>query len=289
MTGVLRKAVEKWREFEESLRAKDPTLTEFRKEALENANPDWETIRRQAQMQEDIARHNEEVLKASLTKRAFNIVNNSNYGLGGVVGVTPSNLYCDGNEVGDIRYNDPKKKPKATSEQAQEAIESNDIYSRAKAAILKAQEKQVAYGLDKYPEPLTATTWTMLETFDHLIDESIDKLHYLVMLRVKMEDLANAELEELKSAYETAGYTSETTRKDDAETLFDSYVIGGADMDGDVACTTEPLILSLTEGRDIHESAEYECDGSTLIKVVLSSEGTDEILRQIKAWEESNK
>lgn len=269
MTGVLRKAVEKWREFEENLRVKDPTLTEFHKEAL-----DWEAIRRQEQMQEDIARHNEEVLKATLTKRLFN---------------NPNNLYCDGNEIGDIRYNDPKKKPKATSEQAQEAIESNDIYSRAKAAILKAQEKQVAYGLDKYPEPLTATTWTMLETFDHLIDESIDKLHYLVMLRVKMEDLANAELEELKSAYETAGYTSETTRKDDAESLFDSYVMGGADMDGDVAYSTEPLILSLTEGRDIHESAEYVCDGSTLIKVVLSSEGTDEILRQVKAWEESNK
>ena len=285
MTGVLRKAVEKWREFEENLRFKDPTLTNLHYQA--RVDKDLETLEwreRQEQMQEDIARHNEEVLKAALTNR-----NNLNYGLGGTIGVNPNNLYCDGNEIGDIRYKDPKKKPKATSEQAQEAIESNDIYSRAKAAILKAQEKQVAYGLDKYPEPLTATTWTMLETFDHLIDESIDKLHYLVMLRVKMEDLANAELEELKSAYETAGYTSETTRKDDAESLFESYVMGGADMDGDVAYSNEPLILSLTEGRDIHESAEYTCDGSTLIKVVLSSEGTDEILRQVKAWEESNK
>ncbi len=46
----------------------------------------------------------------------------------------------------------------------------------------------MAYGLEKYPEPLNADTWSIIETIDHIIDETIDKLHYLVMLRIKFEN-----------------------------------------------------------------------------------------------------
>jgi hypothetical protein len=53
--------------------------------------------------------------------------------------------------------------------------------------ILHVQAKQVAYGLDKYPEPLNPNTWNINETVDHILDESMDKLHYLVMLRIKLE------------------------------------------------------------------------------------------------------
>lgn len=102
---------------------------------------------------------------------------------------------------GDARYNNPKVEPKASEEQVAETIESTEIYRQARlaviradvlspearTAILMAQEKQVSYGLDKYPEPLNANTWDIEETIEHIMDESIDKLHYLVMLRIKLE------------------------------------------------------------------------------------------------------
>ena len=47
----------------------------------------------------------------------------------------------------------------------------------------------MVYGIDKYPEPLNPNTWSMIETINHAIDEGIDKLHYLVMLIVKMEQV----------------------------------------------------------------------------------------------------
>jgi hypothetical protein len=101
----------------------------------------------------------------------------------------------------DTRYNVPKQKPKASSELVEKTIKSTEIYRRARLAImqpkemhpetrmnmLQAQRKQVAYGIDKYPEPLNADTWSTVETIDHIIDESIDKLHYLIMLNIKHE------------------------------------------------------------------------------------------------------
>lgn len=98
---------------------------------------------------------------------------------------------------GDARYNQPKQAPKADEKLVEDTIEKTEIYKRAKESILKAQQKQVAYGLDKYPEPLNADTWSIIETIDHIIDESVDKLHYLTMLRIKYERIAERELEEL--------------------------------------------------------------------------------------------
>ena len=103
--------------------------------------------------------------------------------------------------MGDIRYNQPKEAPITSEEIVEVTIVSTEIYRQARLAIiqdqlltpesrtsiLQAQAKQVAYGLDKYPEPLNANTWDTSETIDHILDESIDKLHYLVMLRIKLE------------------------------------------------------------------------------------------------------
>ena len=103
--------------------------------------------------------------------------------------------------MGDIRYNQPKEAPKASEEQIEETIITTEIYRQARLAIIRdqiltpeartailmAQGKQVAYGIDKYPEPLNANTWDIEETVEHILDESIDKLHYLVMLRIKLE------------------------------------------------------------------------------------------------------
>src|SRR5690606_14878576 len=89
-------------------------------------------------------------------------------------------------EEGDARYNVPKQEPKVPEEDITRTIQTNSIYSKAKEVILNAQRRQVAYGLEKYPEPLNANTWSTVETIDHIIDESIDKLHYLVMLRERL-------------------------------------------------------------------------------------------------------
>lgn len=110
-------------------------------------------------------------------------------------------IYIDGQPVGDTRYNVPKAPPETDSELVEETIMNTEIYRRARLAvvqahflsgesrtsILEAQRKQVAYGLDKYPEPLNPNTWTIGETVEHIMDESIDRLHYLIMLRIKLE------------------------------------------------------------------------------------------------------
>lgn len=111
-------------------------------------------------------------------------------------------IYIDGQPVtADTRYNTPKEAPKASEELVEETIMNTEIYRRARlavvqaqflsgesrTAILEAQRKQVAYGIDKYPEPLNPNTWTIGETVEHIMDESIDRLHYLIMLRIKLE------------------------------------------------------------------------------------------------------
>lgn len=89
-------------------------------------------------------------------------------------------------EEGDSRYREPKKAPKVMGSLVEETIENTAIYKEAKELILNAQRKQVAYGIEKYPEPLNPNSWDTVETIDHIIDESIDQLHYLVMLRMKL-------------------------------------------------------------------------------------------------------
>lgn len=86
----------------------------------------------------------------------------------------------------DTRYNVPKSTHKASDEAINKAIDETEIYKEAKEWILGAQMGQVGYGIDKYPETLQESSWTILETLDHIIQESVDKLHYEVMLRIKI-------------------------------------------------------------------------------------------------------
>src|SRR5690606_14089473 len=78
----------------------------------------------------------------------------------------------------DVRYNVPKAAPNASQADVDAVIEANPIYREVREGSLDAQRRQVAYGLDKYPEPLNASTWTTIETIDHIISETQDKLHY---------------------------------------------------------------------------------------------------------------
>lgn len=95
-------------------------------------------------------------------------------------------------EEKDTRYNDPKGKPQATSEEIERAISENMIYSKVRELMMETgvgetgldvQRQQVGYGLVKYPETLNGDTWSTVETIDHILEESVDRLHYLVMLR----------------------------------------------------------------------------------------------------------
>jgi hypothetical protein len=122
-------------------------------------------------------------------------------GLGGDVMKAYSNEHGIIVTNGDTRYNVPKAAPKVSPELVEKTIRETEIYRRARLAIMKrqdaspeakmdmlqAQRKQVAYGIDKYPEPLNADTWSSVETINHIMDESIDKLHYLIMLNIKLE------------------------------------------------------------------------------------------------------
>ena len=96
----------------------------------------------------------------------------------------------EGLEMGDKRYNKPKMFPKIPDEIVEQAIKDNDIYSEVRDLMLNAQRKQVAYGLEKYPETLNQDSWGTIETIEHIIEETVDQLHYLVMLKNKMMRIA---------------------------------------------------------------------------------------------------
>lgn len=88
----------------------------------------------------------------------------------------------------DKRYLIPKEEHGIPEELIDQAIEDNDIYREVRQHILNMQKRQVGYGMKKYPQTLNKDSWTVVETIDHIIEESVDKLHYLVMLRQKLID-----------------------------------------------------------------------------------------------------
>lgn len=191
------------------------------------------------------------------------------------------------NSVKDMRYNEPKGKPQVARDVIDQTIEETEIYKRAKELILNAptpvgytdeqwqeakaqtfdaQREQVGYGLDKYPEPLNADTWTIIETLDHSISEKIDDLHYSVMLRMKLEKEAREESEDTIKIYTDSGlnavlteegrlrfkgarYPAELNKFENGEIKFNHEVptphwllqgtgqgfMSGADHDGDIA------------------------------------------------------
>ena len=190
----------------------------------------------------------------------------------------------------DTRYYEPKEKPKASRELVDKTVRDTEIYRRAKLAILSdsdltvhskevilnAQRKQVAYGIDKYPEPLNPNTWSSVETIDHIFDESIDKLHYLVMLTIKLEQelvsrpsedydglitdceewnaitsMIDNAIEELNYLVTLRDKLDTKKRPDDAmDAMAYSIALSGADFDGDVLTIFDEVYLNkLKEGK----------------------------------------
>lgn len=89
-------------------------------------------------------------------------------------------------ETLDERYLTPKQEPKASEKDIINEVATNPIYSSVLDVMVKAQRRQVAYGLDKYVESLNVDSWSTLETLDHIISETVDQLHYLSMLKLKI-------------------------------------------------------------------------------------------------------
>lgn len=81
--------------------------------------------------------------------------------------------------IGDTRYNEPKRHHGVSLDTIDQAIENNPIYRE----VRDVQRKQVGYGMVKYPETLDPMSWDMVETIDHILEESADKMHYFVMLK----------------------------------------------------------------------------------------------------------
>lgn len=129
-----------------------------------------------------VERHSESVRKAGEA-----IAEGMALGMARFVDAPLEILPTDIPKIERIEFGKVKEEPKTNRKDVQKEIQTNEIYRRVRMAMYAAQERQVAYGMDKYPETLTADTWTMLETLDHIISETTDKLHYLCMLRIKEE------------------------------------------------------------------------------------------------------
>ncbi len=79
---------------------------------------------------------------------------------------------------------------------ADKCLINNEIYKNLRLKILNSQRKQILKGLSKYPEPLNDDSWTIIETIDHMIEELIDALHYVTMLKIKLEKEIIKDMEE---------------------------------------------------------------------------------------------
>lgn len=173
----------------------------------------------------------------------------------------------------DTRYNVPKAAPKASSELVEKTIKSTEIYRRARLAImqpqnvtpesryamLQAQRKQVAYGIDKYPEPLNADTWSSVETIEHAMDESIDRLHYLIMLNIKLEqDLLNVSQEDLISVH-AISYRIETVIRMIHNSIeeMDYLIMLRDEMEADNAREKEACDLTAGMNKDALDAIAY--------------------------------
>lgn len=206
--------------------------------------------------------------QAAIGKHLQILINNSVYGIKKPVKPISMNELREkmgyGEIDGDARYNEPKQAPKADAELVDNTISATEIYRKTKIivmsdndlttstkeGILKVQRKQVAYGIDKYPEALSPNTWSAVETIDHILDESMDKLHYLVMLTIKMEqELVSRPAEDYDSIIDACDGWNDIGRMIDNAVEEMAYLVGmrekltvkkspnmsmsGADMDGD--------------------------------------------------------
>lgn len=64
-----------------------------------------------------------------------------------------------------------------------------DLYKRARMWWLKTQVEQMEKGLEKYGRPLDPQEWTSEQLVEHIMQESVDLVHYVMALREKCNEL----------------------------------------------------------------------------------------------------
>jgi hypothetical protein len=71
----------------------------------------------------------------------------------------------------------------------EDLVNSYPFYQKARELWMETQDTQILKGLQKYPEPFTPTHWTPKQLLTHLLQESVDQVHYAVGLMELIEEL----------------------------------------------------------------------------------------------------
>jgi hypothetical protein len=73
----------------------------------------------------------------------------------------------------------------------------NWVYKEARELTEEVRREQIMKGAAKYPVPLGDADWTPLQLVNHAMQENVDQVHYLTMLKFEIEQL-NAKIERLE-------------------------------------------------------------------------------------------
>jgi hypothetical protein len=71
----------------------------------------------------------------------------------------------------------------------EDLVNAYPFYQKARELWMDTQTEQILKGLKKYPEPFTPTHWTPKQLLTHLLQESVDQVHYAVGLMELIEEL----------------------------------------------------------------------------------------------------
>lgn len=62
------------------------------------------------------------------------------------------------------------------------------FYDLALRLFTRTQRSQIQKGIEKYPEPFNPRSWSPQELLNHALEETVDLTHYLVGLKVLLDD-----------------------------------------------------------------------------------------------------
>lgn len=110
----------------------------------------------------------------------------------------------------EINVDSLKDNPEIVDELIEKANEikkyhSNPLYVDARRMYEDTQKRQINKGLEKYPEPLNADSWSIDDLVQHAFDELVDQSHYIIALKFKSDRMKK----ELKSALHMVNQAAE--------------------------------------------------------------------------------
>lgn len=72
------------------------------------------------------------------------------------------------------------------------------FYSMARGLWCTYQERQIKKGLEKYGVPLNGARLSWQEVFEHAVEENVDQMHYLTLLKIKLQKM-QTEIDNLRA------------------------------------------------------------------------------------------